>query len=366
MRILQLIMARQYRGAEISALELSRDLAAKGHDVLLVALYTYRTEKLNTHDIRVVDLSGEKQSAFSLKLLKSLHQTILEFKPDIVQANAGDTLKYASLVKRFFRVRFKLVFRNASTISRYMGGNLKRKLQYFFFSQVDAVISVSNVSAVDITGVFPFLKGHITVIPGGVREQNADVSGAADYEHLFSNAPVFIHVGGFTFEKNHIGLLRIFSQYLKRGNKGSLLLVGDGPLKMSVHEWAEKSELVGFVHFSGTRNDVAALLQRASALLLPSIIEGLPTVILEAFRARLPVIAYNVGGIAEVVKNGETGWLIGKGDEKGFVDAMVSVVKNSEEVNPIVHNAGLLVKRSYDQRVISKKFIETYNRLLKN
>ncbi|HET8679698.1 MAG TPA: glycosyltransferase, partial [bacterium] len=74
---------------------------------------------------------------------------------------------------------------------------------------------------------------------------------------------------------------------------------------------------------AGTRGDVAGLLAGADMLVLPSLTEGMPAAIIEAGLAGLPVVAYDVGGIDEVVRHGETGMLVAAGDERALVDAVV-------------------------------------------
>ncbi len=103
------------------------------------------------------------------------------------------------------------------------------------------------------------------------------------------------------------------------------------------------------------------LIQPAKMLVLPSIIEGLPGVILEAMYCKTPVVAYDVGGISEIVKNGKTGWLVDKDDEDGFVKAVEEVLSCSpEELNQITNQAYQQVVEQYDNKVIAKRFEEVY------
>jgi L-malate glycosyltransferase len=78
---------------------------------------------------------------------------------------------------------------------------------------------------------------------------------------------------------------------------------------------------------------------------------------------RTSVIAYNVGGISEVVKSGETGWLVKAGDEEGFVAAIEEVLHTSD-LKLIRENAFKMVVTEYDNRVIAKRFLEVYERVL--
>jgi glycosyltransferase involved in cell wall biosynthesis len=366
MKIVQLIMARQFRGAEIFANQLASKLREQGHDVLLVSLFTYKTQKFIPKSVAWIDLNGTRSAGFSFSLLMRLKEVILDFRPDIIQANAGDTLKYSAMLKFILPLEFKLVFRNASTISQYIKTPFRKWLLGWLLKKSDFVISVSQLSRHDILSLYGFLNNKITVIPAGVEIQstiNRDSSNTMP--SLFDRRPVFIHVGGFTFEKNHIGLLSIFLAYLKSEGKGSILLVGDGPLKGMIEQEVKEKDLQHYVQFLGNRNDVAELLSQSDVLLLPSLIEGLPAIILEAFVNKLPVIAYDVGGIGEVITTGVTGWLIEKNKEDDFLNALRDVVNNPGKVAAITERAFEMAVANFDNKKIAKLFIETYGVLVK-
>jgi|SRR5690625_1810539 len=98
-----------------------------------------------------------------------------------------------------------------------------------------------------------------------------------------------------------------------------LTLIGDGPTLEPARKLAKRHNLAHRIHFTGHRNDVAQQLIEADLFLLISNWEGFPLSILEAMRARLPVIASKVGGIPEAVVDGKTGYLIPRGDIKELV-----------------------------------------------
>ena len=112
-----------------------------------------------------------------------------------------------------------------------------------------------------------------------------------------------VHVGGFTFVKNYEGVLRIF-QFLVNSNQNvHLHLIGDGPLLPKIENDVNKMKLNSKITFYGFVNNTLSLIKSSKMyLFFPSIIEGLPAVILEAMYCEIPVVAYNVGGISEIVE----------------------------------------------------------------
>lgn len=359
MKVVQLVMARQYRGAEIFAAQLSRQLIQQGVDVHYVSLYKNDSENVFIPEgIPSTALDEVKAGSFQVKVLRTLASALRELKPDLVQANAGDTLKYAVLVKIIYRMKYKIVFRNASMQSRYLRSSFQKFFNGFLVRNTNQIISVSQGSSEDMMKSFPFCQHKTVVIQNGIT---ADPQGG---NTVFQEDEInLIHVGGFTFEKNHVGLLRIFLRIREQFPKARLWLVGEGPLKASVEEEVSKLNMSDAVTFTGARQNVMEYIAAAKALLLPSSIEGMPAVILESFYSKTPVIAYNVGGISEVVKSGETGWLIKAGDEEGFVYAIHEVLQAPNH-HTITENAYRLVTQEYDNRIIAQRFLNVYEALV--
>ena len=327
MNIIQLIQKKQLRGAETFALQLSRELVKRGHNVKIVVLQDGEVE-LDFPDVEVLHINSK--SLFDIKSFKKLATIILDFKPDWVQANAGDTMRYAVMSRLMYGWKAPIVFRNASVVSQYIKDPLKKFYYSFLLKRVNKIISVSDVSMRDYIQMFPFVKNKIQVIPIGIETQELDrsllIRGVVD--SFIREEGYVLHVGGFTFEKNHEGLLRIFQLVLKKKPNAQLLLAGDGPLFATIQEKVKSLGLESNVHLLGRRTDVASLMKSASMVVLPSIIEGLPGVLLEAMYCRVPVIANNVGAIPDLLAD-RRGVVVEKGDEEGFANAILQQINQS-------------------------------------
>jgi glycosyltransferase involved in cell wall biosynthesis len=280
-----------------------------------------------------------------------LARVIREFGADVVISNAADTLKYCVFSKVLFSWNGKIVFRNASTMSAYIRQPLVRYFNAMLLSRVNLVLSVSQHSANDIERLFPGMHTKTKVVYNGIDlkkfEKERQVNRRGEVNVL--------HIGGFTFEKNHAGLVRIFSQFIHKYPGARLHLVGDGPLRPRIQLLVHEQDLSDAVVFHGWVSQVEELLACADMMVLPSLLEGLPTVILEAFAARVPVIANNVGGVSELVKPGETGFLVEPNDEGGFVAAMKDVLELP--CNRMLDQAFLLVNRYFDSTSCATQFV---------
>ncbi len=358
MKIIQLVNSRRLRGAEIFAGQLTTELTNLGAEVHYVALYQEDGPLVAPENGKVIDLKGKRSRLINIVLIFRLCRLVLNFQPDVVQANAGDTLKYAVITRLFTRSRFKLVFRNASLISRYLRSQVGTCTTKFLLQQADAIISVSDASRRDTIGLIPELSGRTTVVPIGITFIPCKRS-----EALSGPGPHLVHVGGFSFEKNHAGLLRIFTHVKKEIPTAKLWLASDGPLRHQTELQARQLGIEASVTFLGSVSDPIDVIHAADALLLPSIIEGVPAVLLEAFWCGTPVVASSVGGIPEVVIHGETGWLVDPQDELAFADRVLSVLRDREGQATIIEAARRRVIAHHANEVIAKRFLAVYHQL---
>jgi glycosyltransferase involved in cell wall biosynthesis len=126
---------------------------------------------------------------------------------------------------------------------------------------------------------------------------------------LGSDEFVIIQVARLDYLKDHGTALRALARIVTRHPRIRLVLVGDGPERAAIESRIAELRLGEHVRLLGTRSDVNQLLPAADLFLLTSISEGIPLTIIEAMAAGLPVVATDVGGMSEVVANGETGYL---------------------------------------------------------
>lgn len=356
-RILQLIHTAQRRGAETFACQLSKRLASHDCEVVIATIYSNPDTDIK-FDFQ--DLAFERKRLFPRMMdLRQLHLYIVKGKFDVVQANAGDTLKYAALAKRIYGYRAPLIFRNASTISQYLGNPLKKLFNGLLLRQADYIASVSEKSREDILEQYPFLKSKISVLPIGI-ELSMTINTVAR-----KTTPLIVHVGGFTFEKDHDSVLRIFQKVKRELPDVTLWLVGDGPLRVKIETQVEEKNLTESIKFFGFVSKPMDFISAADVLILPSRIEGLPGVILESFYCRVPVVANNTGGVAEIVYS-ETGYLIEKGNESAFSHQVVDVLRNreSQQVRQKTEAAYRLVTDSYSNAKVAKQFLSLYKRVI--
>lgn len=358
MRILQIIQRDQRRGAEIFCCQLTRELIATGWEVDLLVLFGLPTGSLDFPVQPFFLQANENRRWADLKAYSRLSKFINSHKYDIVQSNAADTLKYAVLSKLLFGWNSKLVFRNANQISSFINNIVKKVIYKVLLSKVDSVASVSEVCRQDFIQTFKYPAGKTATLTIGVPVDIKKPYPSFNSIGLHCHGPVLLHAGGFVLEKNHVGVLRIFSEVLKVYPDAHLFLAGEGKLMGQIKDRIQQNNLNRSITLIGSRHDLNQIMSLCDVFILPSIIEGLPAVVLEAFNARLPVVAYDVGGIGEVVKDGITGYLIDRGNEKEFIKKVLFILQFKSEQT--TENAKKLINDFFTIPSIALKFSEFY------
>src|SRR5213075_2617186 len=128
------------------------------------------------------------------------------------------------------------------------------------------------------------------------------------------NDPLLVHVSNFRPVKRPIDCVEILARVLKKGIKTRLVMVGDGSERTNVEHRARCLGIYDSCVFVGKQPRIVDYLSVSDVLLLPSEQESFGLAALEAMACELPVIASRVGGIPEVVTDGETGFLSEVGD----------------------------------------------------
>jgi L-malate glycosyltransferase len=163
--------------------------------------------------------------------------------------------------------------------------------------------------------------------------------------------------------KNHSGFLRIAARIRQQEEKIEFLLVGDGPLRQELEREAQTLGLGNSVVFLGDRRDIPAVLAAMDVAVLTSDSEGLSNVILEAMAAGLPVVAYNVGGNAELV-NAQRGALVTAGDENEFAAAVRRLLAEPLLRAQLGGNARKFVAENFSLERVRARYEEVYETLL--
>ncbi len=137
-------------------------------------------------------------------------------------------------------------------------------------------------------------KSQIRIINNGINISqfifNKNIRQKVRNEFGLVDELVIGHVGSFIKVKNHVFIIKVFTELLKSIPTAKLLLVGDGTLKSQIYEQIKKARIQNSVILTGIRVDVNNLLQAMDVILMPSLFEGLPVSLVEAQASGLPLV----------------------------------------------------------------------------
>ncbi len=198
----------------------------------------------------------------------------------------------------------------------------------------DAFIAVAGAHGEYLVQRERFPRGKVNVIPNGVDVERfgagADRLATRQQLGLTPTTPVVGIVAALRPEKDHELFLRAAAQVRVRVPEAVFLIVGDGPLRPKLEALAGELGIAPAVQFLGTRSDIPKLLGAMDVFALTSRNEANPVSILEAMAAGLPVVAPDVGSIAESVSDGITGYLTPQGDADQTAGRICELLENIE------------------------------------
>jgi glycosyltransferase involved in cell wall biosynthesis len=149
------------------------------------------------------------------------------------------------------------------------------------------------------------------------------------------DAPLLLFAGRLAPQKGVDDLIAAIDLVQYNVPQLRVLIAGDGPMRTQLEAAAAAFRLGGMVQFIGHRNDVPRLLAAADLLVLPSLYEGLPNVVLEAMQFSKPVVATAAPGTTEVVADGKTGVLVPPRDPPALAQAIRRLVEDPEHARQL-------------------------------
>ena len=332
MKIMQVIPNFGYGGAEVMCANLAIELKKMGHDVLVVSLYSLKTsivDEMVGKGVRFVTLGkkGGIDFSFFLKLARIIHKE----KPDVVHSHLYAT-KYAQFLASIFGVKTK-VFTIHNEASKD-GTGIDHCLNRFLLKFCNVIpVTLSNDLIESSCKVYgPRLRQMPVVFNGIPLDKCQPVVGYA------KEAKKFLHVGRFMTAKNHKKLIEGFVEAKKTCTNIELFMYGEGPLQSEIMQLVEKYEASPYIHYCGISSDIYSVMHEMDVFLLPSLWEGFPMTLVEAMGTGLPIIASNVGGIPNMLKNDHSALLIEPNSES-ISESIVTMCSDSSLREKLGRNA---------------------------
>lgn len=383
-RILRVIARLNVGGPALHVSYLSSELDAIGYRTVLVAGEVSPGEGTMEQIAlaRGVDLrsvGGLKREIDPLKdivAVARLVRLMRAFRPQILHthtAKAGALGRTAALLAGRGRPQVVVHTYHGHVLSGYFGDRANamfRLLERLLAKVSDALIAVSPEVRDDLVryGVAPASRIVVvrlgldlearTAAPAGARECERERLGVAEGAFLIG------WVGRMTEIKRVEDLLAAFALVCVAGLDAHLALVGDGPLQEPLRELARELGVEQRCHFLGYTDEVGPLYRAFDVAVLSSANEGTPVTLIEALAAGVPAVATDVGGVGDVVEDGETGLLVAPGAPAELAAALLGLGRDPELRQRFAAAAAASVNERYALRRLVADLDELYRRLL--
>lgn len=200
----------------------------------------------------------------------------------------------------------------------------------------DRVVTVCDAFVKDLHTRLHLKKEVLSVhrSPIAARSEPLSSSAGVDVRRELALPPgsrIVVSVGRLSKEKGHADLMRAMLKVRRTcGSDVVLVIVGDGPEYGRLERLSRQLDLTDAVRLAGYRDDVVPYYAAASVFALPSYSEGSPNVLLEAMDAGVPIVATDVGGVSEMIRHGEQGWLVRGGDVEDLANGIVELLSNAD------------------------------------
>lgn len=301
-------------------MELVRRLDRTRFEPLVISLHADAPLKpaFEDADCRVILLNREKQGR--IRTLIEIYQFFDLYRPDII--HSFDYANRAAILGSRFGRKIKIIVSIRSDPEMTLSP-IDRAINSF----ADLVVLNHTTGMEILKRYWPDLPCH--VIYNGIDVKTFDANKIPARRFLKGECKNIVGiVARLVPPKDLETLLDAFKRVLEFLPSAQLWLIGDGPLRGKLEARASQLGVNGSVVFLGVRNDIPALLSQCDIGVLSSCYEGLPNAILEYMAAGLPVIATRVGGIPDVVLDGETGLIVPPGDSGALSGALLSLLKD--------------------------------------
>jgi glycosyltransferase involved in cell wall biosynthesis len=194
--------------------------------------------------------------------------------------------------------------------------------------------------------------------PDATREDIREELGLAKDTLVFGSASVFRKKKGYPF------LLQAAPQILSAYPSSRLLLVGGGPQEENLKRQIEELRIQEAVILPGFRNDMPRVLNTIDVFVFPTLEEAFPNAVMEALAMKRAVVATRVGGVVDVIRNGETGFLVDPEDPRAIAEKVCLLFKEKELRSRFGEAGKKFVTANCSHRIMVQRIEELYLNLM--
>lgn len=380
--VLQLIHGMKLGGAEKVVRHIASGLRDEGLRPVVCGWHTGgdQADLLAAEGITIAPPLADARGWRRLLVPGHLHRIVKAHGVGLIHAHMSDSAVWALLLHWLSGRPFVITHHNANLIdaivTRYAWYRwLRHALVHFCARRADLNIAVSETVRevlMDEAGLAP---DQVRFVPNGVPLPHEGTVEEAR-KHRLARAsdgfttpdvdPMVLYMGRFVAQKTLDVLIDALPDLLARFPKARVVLLGEGPEGEALKAQAENLGVAQAIDWPGRVDDVTPWLESADLLVLPSRVEGLPMVVLEAMAWALPVVASDIPSNRELIGDDAFGWLSRQGDPADLARAMIAALEQPKETDRRVEGALALMRENYSIAAVARQHVLVYESVLQS
>ncbi len=280
---------------------------------------------------------------------------------DIVHTHSNADSWNASLAAKLSRSRLRVVR------TRHLSATFNNRFIYSFLA--DRVVTTGEYTReymVREKGIDP---GRVAAIPSGIDLHRFDGDRIRDdlREELgiAADTPVFGSTSVFRKKKGYHILLEAVPKIIEVFPTAKLLLVGGGPQEKNLRRQIDDLRLGENVILPGFREDMPRVLNTMDVYVFPTLEEAFPNAVMEAMAMRRPVVASRVGGVPDLIRDGETGYLVAPGDPAALAEKTCSLLRNAERRKELGAKGQRFVRENCSHHLMVRRLEDLYRAVMR-
>jgi glycosyltransferase involved in cell wall biosynthesis len=305
-------------------------------------------------DIPIVEISWPKTK--TLHTLAQMQQAIRNFSPDVIHSHH----RYTTFLLDLFFKRDNRILHTEHVL---------RQDKRWLFRYGHLANGVHESVTQNLIQYFHVPPEHAKTIPNAVRVADPAFAKMTGLQKRFPRRQTEFYIlviGRFEEQKGHIYLVHALELLpVEVRCKIKILLAGTGSLEGAIREAVRRSGLENSFEFLGHTKEIPELLAFCDFLILPSLFEGMPLSILEAYAAGKTVIATDIPGSRELVRHGKTGLLVALKNPEALAAAIRQLAEHPEQIRGLAAAAHELSKKEYSYAVMTKRYHELYQTMIR-
>jgi glycosyltransferase involved in cell wall biosynthesis len=333
----------------------------------VVCLYSSGTLAHELDELGITVKACGKRQGLDLTALARARRMVSTHATDVLHTHNAVAHYQAVLATRGLSMRQVINTRHG------MGANRRARRREWLYrralTHTNTVVTVCEAARNDAIkrGIVPASKA--CVVPNGIHVEAFQAASSSMHDRLTHLLDLPKHtriigtVGRLNWTKDQLGLIRAFRRVREHYADTALVLIGEGELRTSLQQGAADEGVADSVHFLGDRSDVRDLLQGLDMFVLSSLSEGYSMALLEASAAALPIIATDVGGNGEIVRDDINGRLVPAGNPAALAEAMLAFLRDPQHAMALGQAARAWVERYGSLETMALRYAQLYDGL---